>query len=86
MSTTYRTGDVPDSADALIAFLREELSRLQQALNGAQPFAEIQVAHAEPKKLRAGIVAYADGADWNPGSGEGLYRRDKANANWVYIG
>jgi len=29
--------------------------------------------HAAPSKIKVGDVVYADGTDWNPGSGEGLY-------------
>lgn len=29
--------------------------------------------HEEPPKPFVGLVVYADGTDWNPGSGEGLY-------------
>lgn len=27
-----------------------------------------------PDKLREGMLAYADGANWNPGSGAGIYQ------------
>ena len=29
--------------------------------------------HAAPLRPRVGDVVYADGSDWDPGSGEGLY-------------
>jgi hypothetical protein len=32
------------------------------------------------------MLILADGVDYDPGSGEGLYRRDKTNASWVFIG
>ena len=31
--------------------------------------------HVEPSKKENGDVARADGTDWNPGSGEGIYER-----------
>lgn len=86
MSTTYKAGQVPDDPKDLVWFLREELSRLQQVLNGAQPFAELQVLTAEPKKYRPGVVVLADGTNWNPGSGPGMYRRNSANTAWVFVG
>lgn len=86
MSTTYKAGLVPDDAADLVRFLREELARLEKALNEAQPSAELQVLHAAPKRYRAGMEVYADGTDWDPGSGEGKYRRDSTNTSWVFIG
>lgn len=37
---------------------------------------------APPKPLQ-GLLAYADGTNWNPGAGKGLYRYD---SGWVRIG
>ena len=31
------------------------------------------VSNAAPDKPRTGDIRYADGTDWNPGSGEGIY-------------
>lgn len=33
-----------------------------------------RVLHAEPSKPRDGDLARADGTDWNPGAGAGLYQ------------
>ena len=46
----------------------------------------LQVLHVAPEKTLPGMLVYADGSDWNPGSGEGLYRRNKTNASWVFVG
>lgn len=34
---------------------------------------DLPVLHAAPTKVKSGMVRYADGTDWNPGSGEGVY-------------
>jgi hypothetical protein len=83
---TYRPGEVPNDPAKLPDFLRRELASVQRSGNRADPFAELDVLHAAPDKVRAGMVVYADGTNWNPGSGEGIYRRDKANAAWVFLG
>jgi hypothetical protein len=44
------------------------------------------VLHAAPAQTRPGMLVIADGTDWDPGSGAGLYRRNEANAAWVFIG
>lgn len=41
----------------------------------------------EPEKARKGDVVYADGVNWNPGKGEGVYvRLDKGweKLKWDY--
>lgn len=46
--------------------------RLEHALpDGRSVF--FTPTHKAPTKPRVGLVVYADGTDWNPGSGEGLY-------------
>ena len=37
-----------------------------------------------PSKPREGMIRYADGASWNPGSGEGLYQYD--GDKWIQLG
>lgn len=46
---------------------------------------QYDVLHAPPEKPRHGLVVYADGTNWNPGSGEGLYRFSSI-ATWVFLG
>lgn len=77
---TYRPGSFKDPS------LQREFSAIEQAAQRADPFAELVVQHAAPSRLRPGMFVYADGSDWNPGSGEGLYRRDKTNASWIFVG
>ena len=38
---------------------------------------------AEPERLKDGVIVYADGVNWNPGSGAGFYGRE-AGA-WVKL-
>lgn len=66
--------------------LRNELARLQKSLN--DPLSEVvfEVLHEAPIRTRPGMVCYFDGTDFNPGSGEGLYRRNKGNTAWVFVG
>ena len=44
---------------------------------------QFAVLHAEPDRPREGKVVYADGTDWNPGSGKGLYVYD--GSAWVAL-
>ena len=50
-------------------------------------FLLMQVNHAAPKvpsDTRMAMLAIADGIDWNPGSGAGLYRFQ--NNAWTFVG
>jgi hypothetical protein len=80
LSHTYNAGFVSDAQS------REEFARVQTALNDAQPEMRLKVLHAAPTKTAAGMLVCADGVNWDPGFGEGYYRRDKTNASWVFIG
>lgn len=59
------------------SYLGQELNRLRDVLNEFEvlQFAEL---NAEPARLADGMLAYADGSNWNPGQGAGLYFRDGA--------
>ena len=43
----------------------------------------LPLSYNAPPKPRVGQLAYADGTDWNPGSGEGLYVYK--STGWVLI-
>lgn len=70
---TYRPGQVPSDPANVPGFLRLETAALQRAANAADEFTELQTLHAAPSKVREGMVAIADGTDWNPGYGPGMY-------------
>lgn len=80
MSHTYKPGFASDWA------MREELARLQRALNDAQPEFTLVVRNATPAKTWPGMMVFADGTNFNPGSGQGVYVRDKDNAAWRFLG
>lgn len=64
---------VPSDPKAIPNYLALELQALSQALNASQPFSLLQQLNVAPKKPRAGMVALADGVNWNPGAGAGYY-------------
>jgi hypothetical protein len=43
----------------------------------------LSASHAEPARPREGMLANADGADWDPGSGAGIYHFD--GTNWTKL-
>ena len=69
----YVPGVVPDDPKALAGFLKAELDKIAQAGVTPDQFLQLDTLYKPPAKLRAGMVALADGTAWNPGSGAGAY-------------
>ena len=86
MSTTYQPGEPQGLSPEAAAWLRQELMAIKEGMERAKPYETLQILHAEPKRLSAEMVVHADGSDWDPGSGPGLYRRSEDNSGWVFIG
>lgn len=78
----YIPGPVPATlGPELLDFLRRELQLIKLSLD---TFAvNLQVLHAAPDRPAEGMIRYADGTDWNPGGGKGVYVYD--GATWVKL-
>jgi hypothetical protein len=71
--------------EELRAYLSRELARVSAIVNMlADGMSE--VVHAPPTKLVNGMVRNADGTNWNPGAGRGMYRYDTSVPGWVKLG
>jgi hypothetical protein len=69
-----------------IPAVNTQLAQIGRVLNEPPVVAvAMQVLYAAPAKMYAGMMVYADGVTWNPGAGEGIYRRNLAGA-WVFVG
>jgi hypothetical protein len=78
VSTTYRPSTPPsDFTLPQRQWLERELQAIKRAWEAEKPSERLQELHAEPSKLFEGLIVLADGTDWDPGSGVGVY---------VYIG
>jgi hypothetical protein len=58
--------------DEVGRFLQAELARVSAGIGEAENGYQ-EVLNVAPTKPREGLVVYADGTNWNPGSGAGLY-------------
>ena len=56
-------------------WMREELERIADAMQSPVYMLALEIQHAAPDRLPADRVpvVFADGTDWNPGSGAGVY-------------
>ena len=70
--TRYAPGPLPEQVDDLGGYVVSELKRLGSILLNQSIF-RLEPVHIEPARPRKGDVRYADGTDWNPGAGEGIY-------------
>lgn len=61
-----------ESLDDLRQFVLDELAQVERAF-AILDFLRLKARHAEPARYFDGMVVYADGSSWDPGSGEGFY-------------
>lgn len=71
-SVSYAPADPPQDAAEMQRFLREELLKIQAAIQ-ALAVGHLDKTYVAPTKPRDGDVRYADGTSWNPGAGAGMY-------------
>lgn len=62
----------PTKPEDMIRYLQETLRGLNARLTEVEMSLSL-VRYAAPSKLREGMVRFADGTSWDPGSGKGLY-------------
>ena len=70
--TRYEPGPLPEQVEDLGGYVVSELKRLGSILLNQSIF-RLEPVHIEPSRPRKGDIRYADGTDWNPGAGEGIY-------------
>lgn len=71
-----------DSVVDLAKFCEDEFAAIATSM---QDILRLQVSFVAPPKPRQGMVVFADGTHWNPGSGEGVYTF-KSDAAWHLLG
>lgn len=80
MTNFYFPGILP--AEYNQAFLEEELQKIAFAISAMEvPTVVLVPSAAEPTRPQEGMLAHADGVNWNPGHGKGVYQY--SDATWV---
>ncbi len=64
-------------------FISDELSKISFAIDQVS-MGHLDVQNVAPDKPRQGDLRYADGTNWNPTGGEGIYFFNAAGA-WVKL-
>jgi len=80
----YRPGPVPQDGQSLRGWLAQQVRQIADALRAP----EVTSIHIEPRgavpvKMADGDIVFADGSNWNPGSGAGVYAR--ISGAWVKL-
>lgn len=73
----------PADPKSLPTYLNDQLSKIAQAISLPRDELYLEPQFRAPVKPRRGMLVYADGTSWNPGSGEGVY---VFKAAWVFLG
>ena len=81
--THYAPGPLPLNQEDLGVYLINELKRLSDIIFNQATF-RLEHTNVAPDKPRLGDIRYADGSNWNPGSGEGIYFFN-SSGNWVKL-
>jgi hypothetical protein len=71
----------PSDIPNLVRYLFRELTRVGNVIEGNAPVAP--TLNVEPERPEEGVMVIADGVNWNPGSGNGLYIY--LNSSWTFI-
>lgn len=76
-----RTGEQQD----VLTWAEEQFVQLQSVLEVIAA-GNCDALNVAPAKPRTGMLRYADGTNWNPGSGKGYYGYDESTAAWRFLG
>lgn len=78
----YAPSPVPTEVSIrLLDWLRREFAAVKSGLDQHQP--DLMPMPAPPDRPIEGMLRYADGVNWDPGSGKGVYVYD--GATWVKL-
>ena len=66
------------------AELRRVANQLTEAAGKSEDAIYLRELNVAPAKVREGMIALADGTNWNPGSGAGVYAY--YGGSWVKLG
>lgn len=74
-----------DDVSAVRRWALREFEKLMETLNQMVENPKDEV-HVEPTRKVHGLIVLADGTNWNPGSGRGMYWYNAATSLWKFLG
>ena len=85
MTITFDTRPVLDDPKHGFDWVEQQFRILELLINNGTKVTQLLVSHSEPTRLKTGMLVIADGTDWDPGSGRGMYWYDAEAPGWVFI-
>lgn len=70
---SYAPALPPNDEQALRGYVYMELLKIAAFLEALNFGGTLPETNEAPTKLREGMIRFADGTNWNPGSGQGIY-------------
>lgn len=85
--TSYAPGTLAGETTAgLAATMQLELRAIASVFDMVGAGVLLTPLYETPIKTKPMQLVYADGANWDPGAGEGVYVRNLANTAWIFLG
>lgn len=72
MAYTPRPFTGEQTPESIVTYLEEEFLIISQQFAETSVL-ELRPVNVAPTKPREGMIVFADGTDWNPGAGKGVY-------------
>lgn len=70
----------PAKLEDMPGYIFQELLQISAELGRIEEGRFLPILHSAPNRPREGMLTIADGTDWNPGGGKGLY--EYRDGNW----
>lgn len=82
----YTPRTPPDGSDVrvILEWIFQELITLSGILTNLESGVFLDLSTSAPPKPRERMLVFADGTNWNPGSGKGVYCY--YNSSWHFLG
>jgi len=81
--TAFNIGNLPREADEVPQYLAQVMPALAGVIEALRR-GSLEELNTAPDRVYTGLVVLADGTNWNPGSGQGVYCY--YNSAWNYLG
>lgn len=81
---SYSFKPIPVDQTQFKRWLEGELRAIAEAFNRPELLLKLPLTHTAPDKPREGDIRNADGTNWNPGAGAGVYIFQ--DEEWVPLG
>lgn len=72
------------NTDDMVRYLFTEYSRLASFVQIVAS-GQLEITNVMPPKPRGGMIRIADGTNWNPGGGRGVYWYDDTGPGWTKL-